>query len=61
MLGRVMGVYVIMLSFMSLGTLPLSYIADAKDASLAIGLGGGAIALVAIAIMIMIPKVRRLE
>ena len=61
MLGRVMGVYVITLSFMSLGTLPLSYVADAKDASLAIGLGGAAIALVAVAVMLLIPKVRRLQ
>jgi MFS family permease len=61
MLGRVMGVYVIMLSFMSLGTLPLSYVADAKDASLAIALGGAAIALVAVAVMLLIPKVRRTQ
>ena len=61
MLGRVMGVYVITLSFMSLGTLPLSYVADAKNASLAIGLGGAAIALVAVAVMLLIPKVRRLQ
>jgi MFS family permease len=61
MLGRVMGVYVITLSFMSLGTLPLSYVADAKDASLAIGLGGAAIALVAVAVMLVIPKVRRTQ
>jgi len=58
-LGRVMGVYVIMLSFMSLGTLPLSYIADAKDASLAIGIGGAAIALVAAGVMLTVSKVRR--
>ena len=61
MLGRVMGVYVITLSFMSLGTLPLSYVADAKNASLAIGLGGAAIALVAVAVMLLIPRVRRLQ
>jgi len=58
-LGRVMGVYVIMLSFMSLGTLPLSYVADAKDASLAIGLGGAAIALVAAGVMLTVSKMRR--
>ena len=61
MLGRVMGVYVITLSFMSLGTLPLSYVADAKDASLAIGIGGAIIALFAVVIMLMIPKLRRLQ
>ena len=61
MLGRVMGVYVITLSFMSLGTLPLSYVADAKNASLAIGIGGAVIAVVAIAVMLMIPKLRRLQ
>ena len=61
MLGRVMGVYVITLSFMSLGTLPLSYVADAKDASLAIGIGGAIIAVFAVAIMLMIPKLRRLQ
>ena len=61
MLGRVMGVYVITLSFMSLGTLPLSYVADAKNASLAIGIGGAIIALFAVVIMLMIPKLRRLQ
>lgn len=61
MLGRVMGVYVITLSFMSLGTLPLSYIADVKDASLAIGIGGAAIALVAVAITLAVSKVRRTQ
>jgi MFS family permease len=61
MLGRVMGVYVITLSFMSLGTLPLSYVADAKDASLAIGIGGAIIALFAVVIMLIIPKVRKVQ
>jgi predicted MFS family arabinose efflux permease len=60
-LGRVMGVYVITLSFASLGTLPLSYIADAEDAALAIGIGGGVIAVAAIAVMLMMPKLRRLQ
>jgi MFS family permease len=60
-LGRVMGVYVITLSFASLGTLPLSYIADAKDAALAIGIGGAVIAVVTVAVMLMIPKLRRLQ
>jgi predicted MFS family arabinose efflux permease len=61
MLGRVMGVYVIMLSFTSLGTLPLSYIADARNASLAIGLGGAIIAVVTAVVMLLIPKLRRLQ
>ncbi|MFA5367448.1 MAG: MFS transporter [Dehalococcoidia bacterium] len=58
-LGRVMGVYVIMLSFVSLGTLPLSYIADARDAALSIGIGGAVIALCAVAVVTMVPRVRR--
>ncbi len=60
-LGRVMGVYVITLSFASLGTLPLSYVADAKDASMAIGIGGAIIAVVAAAVMLLMPKLRRLQ
>ena len=60
-LGRVMGVYVITLSFASLGTLPLSYIADARDAALAIGIGGAIIAVVAAVVMLLIPKLRRLQ
>ena len=54
-----MGLY--MISFDFVGSLPLSYIAEASGVALAIGIGGGLLVLFCILVGLTLPSFRRLS